>query len=328
MKLLVVGGAGYIGSHFVKAALLENHDVFVFDNLQTGHLDAVDSKAVFFKGDLRDDTALAFAFSKSTPDAVVHFAANSLVAESVKDPLTYFDNNVYGIICLLKMMNRYGVKQFLFSSSAAVYGSHEIMPITEDYATVPTNPYGQSKLMMEQIMHWCEAAYSIRYVSLRYFNVAGSWGDGTIGEDHRPETHLIPIVLEVPNNKRSKVTIYGNDYNTKDGTCIRDYIHVVDLAEAHLKALAFLVREQRSEVFNLGSQEGYSNLEILETARKTTRHAIPSELGPRRPGDPDKLVASSSKAQQVLGWRPTRSIATIVEDAWAFHQAKPKGYDK
>lgn len=328
MKLLVVGGAGYIGSHFVKAALLEGHDVAVFDNLQTGHLDAVDSKATFFKGDLRDESALAYAFASASPEAVVHFAANSLVAQSMKDPLMYFDNNVYGTICLLKTMNRFHVKQLVFSSSAAVYGSHDVMPITEEYATVPTNPYGQTKLMMEQIMRWCEEAYSIRYVSLRYFNVAGSWGDGSIGEDHRPETHLIPIVLEVPNEKRSNVTIFGNDYNTKDGTCIRDYIHVVDLADAHLKALAFLVRERRSEVFNLGSQEGYSNLEILETARKTTHHPIPSELGPRRPGDPDKLVASSAKAKRLLDWSPKRSIATIVEDAWTFHQAKPKGYDK
>lgn len=328
MKLLVVGGAGYIGSHFVKAALLEGHIVTVFDNLQTGHIDAIDPKASFVQGDLRDEPTLQAAFERSRPDAVVHFAANSLVAESVKDPLKYFDNNVSGTIALLKTMNKHQVKQLVFSSSAAVYGSHETMPITEDYATVPTNPYGQTKLMMEQIMRWCEAAYGIRYVSLRYFNVAGSWGDGSIGEDHRPETHLIPIVLEVPLAKRPHVTIYGDDYLTKDGTCIRDYIHVVDLAEAHLKALAYLVREQKSEVFNLGSQEGFSNLEILETARKTANHPIPSVIGPRRPGDPDKLVASSAKAKRLLGWAPRRSIETIVRDAWTFHQAKPKGYDR
>lgn len=328
MKLLVVGGAGYIGSHFVKAALLEGHIVTVFDNLQTGHIDAIDPKASFVQGDLRDEPTLQAAFERSRPDAVVHFAANSLVAESVKDPLKYFDNNVSGTIALLKTMNKHQVKQLVFSSSAAVYGSHETMPITEDYATVPTNPYGQTKLMMEQIMRWCEAAYGIRYVSLRYFNVAGSWGDGSIGEDHRPETHLIPIVLEVPLAKRPHVTIYGDDYLTKDGTCIRDYIHVVDLAEAHLKALAYLVREQKSEVFNLGSQEGFSNLEILETARKTANHPIPSVIGPRRPGDPDKLVASSAKAKRLLGWSPRRSIETIVRDAWTFHQAKPKGYDR
>jgi UDP-glucose 4-epimerase len=328
MKLLVVGGAGYIGSHFVKAALLEGHIVTVFDNLQTGHRDAIDPKATFFQGDLRDPSALDSVFASSTFDAVIHFAANSLVAESVKDPLKYFDNNVSGTIGLLQAMNRHQVKQLIFSSSAAVYGSHETMPITEDYATVPTNPYGQTKLMMEQIMRWCEAAYGIRYVSLRYFNVAGSWGDGTIGEDHRPETHLIPIVLQVPLGIRSEVTVFGDDYNTKDGTCIRDYIHVVDLAEAHLKALAFLVREQRSEIFNLGSQEGYSNLEILETARKTAIHPIPAGIGPRRPGDPDKLVASSAKAKRMLGWTPKRGIENIVKDAWTFHQAKPKGYDR
>jgi len=328
MKLLVVGGAGYIGSHFVKAALLEGHVVTVFDNLQTGHRDAIDPKASFVHGDLRDSTALDSAFVESRPDAVVHFAANSLVAESVKDPLSYFDNNVSGTISLLKAMNRHQVMQLVFSSSAAVYGSHETMPITEDYPTVPTNPYGQTKLMMEQIMRWCEAAYLIRYVSLRYFNVAGSWGDGSIGEDHRPETHLIPIVLEVPLAKRPHVTIYGDDYATKDGTCIRDYIHVVDLAEAHLKALAYLVKNQKSEIFNLGSQEGYSNLEILETARKSTGHPIPSVIGQRRPGDPDKLVASSAKAKRLLGWTPKRDIAKIVRDAWAFHQARPKGYDR
>lgn len=326
MKLFVVGGAGYIGSHFVKSALQSGHQVAVFDNLQTGHLESLPKEALFRQGDLRDEASLNDAIAQFAPDAVVHFAANSLVGESMKDPLKYFDNNVGGMIALLKAMVAHGVKRLVFSSSAAVYGSHETMPITEAYSTKPTNPYGQTKLMMEDMMRWCETAYGIHYVSLRYFNVAGSWGDGSIGEDHRPETHLIPIVLQVPLGTRPEVTVFGNDYATKDGTCVRDYIHVVDLADAHLKALHFLVREQRSEVFNLGSQEGFSNLEILETARKTTGHPIPATIGDRRPGDPDKLVASNAKAQALLGWSPQRGIEAIIQDAWTFHQAKPKGY--
>jgi UDP-glucose 4-epimerase len=326
MNVLVLGGAGYIGSHFVKAAILGKHRVIVVDNLQTGHQEAIDSFAVFYEGDIRDRVFLNHVFDNEAIDVCVHFAANSLVAESVEQPLKYFDNNVRGTITLLETMQSHGVKKIVFSSSAAVYGSHQVMPITEDYPTQPMNPYGQSKLMMEQIMKWCDGAYGIKYVSLRYFNVAGAWDDGSIGEDHLPETHLIPIILQVPLGIRPQVTIFGNDYQTKDGTCIRDYIHVVDLADAHLRAIAFLVQENRSEIFNLGSQDGYSNLEILETARKTTGLTIPSVIGARRAGDPDKLIASNQKAKQMLGWVPTRDIKEIVKDAWNFHRRNPMGY--
>jgi UDP-glucose 4-epimerase len=326
MNVLVLGGAGYIGSHFVKASILAGHRVIVVDNLQTGHFGAIDCDAVFYEGDIRDRVFLNNVFDNEAIDVCVHFAANSLVAESVEQPLKYFDNNVRGTISLLEAMQSHGVKKIVFSSSAAVYGSHQIMPITEDYPTQPMNPYGQSKLMMEQIMKWCDGAYGIKYVSLRYFNVAGAWDDGSIGEDHRPETHLIPIILQVPLGKRPQVTIFGNDYQTQDGTCVRDYIHVVDLADAHLRSIAFLAQENRSEIFNLGSQDGYSNLEILETARKTTGLPIPSVIGARRAGDPDKLIASNHKAKQLLGWVPTRDIRVIVKDAWNFHRRNPEGY--
>ncbi|MCK7487248.1 MAG: UDP-glucose 4-epimerase GalE [Bacillus subtilis] len=326
MNVLVLGGAGYIGSHFVKAAIGAGHRVIVVDNLQTGHRAAIDPTATFYEGDIRDRIFINNVFDNETIDACVHFAANSLVGESVEQPLKYFDNNVRGTISLLEAMQSHGVKKIVFSSSAAVYGSHQIMPITEDYPTVPMNPYGQSKLMMEQIMKWCDGAYGIKFVSLRYFNVAGAWFDGSIGEDHRPETHLIPIILQVPLGKRPHVTIFGNDYQTPDGTCIRDYIHVVDLADAHLRAIAFLDQFNRSEVFNLGSQDGYSNLEILETARAVSKEAIPATIGPRRAGDPDKLIASNQKAKRLLGWEPKRDIRAIVEDAWNYHRRNPQGY--
>jgi UDP-glucose 4-epimerase len=326
MNILVLGGAGYIGSHFVKAALLEKHQVIVVDNLQTGHKESLPKEAVFCQGDIKDKAFLTSVFQKHAIDACVHFAANSLVGESVEQPLKYFENNVYGTMVLLDVMNQFHVKQIVFSSSAAVYGSHQVMPITEDYPTNPTSPYGESKLMMEKMMKWADIAYGIKYVSLRYFNVAGAWEDGSIGEDHRPETHLIPIVLQVPLKKRPHVTIFGSDYQTKDGTCIRDYIHVVDLASAHLKALAYLEKQHMSLTVNLGSQSGYSNLEILEAARNITNLEIPSMIGQRRPGDPDKLIASNTLAKELLDWTPQLDIFDIIQSAWKFHKAHPKGY--
>lgn len=327
MRLLVVGGAGYIGSHFVKLALEEQHEVIVIDNLATGHRNAVSKQADFHQGDLRDKEFMSTIFVNNKIDAVIHFAASSLVGESMKDPLKYFDNNVYGTIVLLQMMAKYGVKKIVFSSSAATYGSHEVMPITEEFQTVPTNPYGETKLMMEQIMKWADVAHDIKYVSLRYFNVAGASSDATIGEDHNPETHLIPIVLQVPLQKRDFITIFGSDYNTFDGTCIRDYIHVEDLAEAHIKALEYLEKRNPSDIFNLGSESGYSNLQIVETAREVTSHPLPMKLGDRRPGDPDKLVAAYQKAERILGWKPKKDITEIIRTAWAYHQKHPKGYE-
>ncbi|MGD9760834.1 MAG: UDP-glucose 4-epimerase GalE [Candidatus Izemoplasmatales bacterium] len=326
MKILVLGGAGYIGSHFVKAALESNHEVSVIDNLSTGHRQSLKKTVKFFYGDIRDIQFLDEIFSKEKFDACVHFCAYSLVGESMQDPLKYFDNNVIGAIRLVQAMVKYQVKYIVFSSTAAVYGFHQQMPITEEYETKPTNPYGESKLFMEKIFKWSDQAYGLKYVSLRYFNVAGASSDGTIGEDHNPETHLIPIVLQVPLGKREVLTIFGDDYNTKDGTCVRDYIHVEDLAKAHLKALDYLEKGNKSNVFNLGSQSGYSNLEVLEAAKTVTNKEIPVKIGERRPGDPDILVASNQKAQEVLNWKVNKGIDEIISTAWNFHQKHPFGY--
>ncbi|PKL00092.1 MAG: UDP-glucose 4-epimerase GalE [Tenericutes bacterium HGW-Tenericutes-1] len=326
MNILVLGGAGYIGSHFAKQAIKEGHHAIVIDNLQTGHLKAVDKNAVFYKGDIRDSAFLDYVFNSEKIDACVHFAANSLVGVSMKEPLQYFDNNVYGTIELLKAMNRHQVKYIVFSSSAAVYGSHKEMPITEEFLTLPTNPYGESKLMMEKMMKWADLAYGMRFVSLRYFNVAGASDDHSIGEVHIPETHLIPLVLRVPLGKSETITVFGSNYNTPDGTCIRDYIHMYDLIQAHLLALKYLSNNNPSDIFNLGSNSGYSNLEVIQMAREITNHPIPLVMGDRRPGDPDQLIASNTKAFNILGWIPTKGLKDIITDAWAFHQSHPEGY--
>jgi len=326
MNILVLGGAGYIGSHFVKKALARGHEVIVVDNLQQGHQAALDPKAVFYKTDIRDQDGLDTVFANHPIDACVHFAANSLVAESIEKPFLYFDNNVSGTIRLLEAMERHQVKRIVFSSSAAVYGAHDRMPLIETDTTNPTNPYGESKLMMEKLMVWADEIHKIRYASLRYFNVAGASVDGTIGEDHRPETHLIPIILQVAMKKRERLVVYGNNYPTPDGTCIRDYIHIEDLIDAHLLALEYIDRHDRSEVFNLGSEDGYSNLTILETVMKITKEKIPFAFGERRPGDPARLIASSEKATALLGWRPQYGIEDIIGSAWRFHKSHPDGY--
>lgn len=327
MKLLVLGGAGYIGSHFVKQAIKEGYDIVVVDNLVNGHKEAVDSRAHFYEGDIRDKEFLHQVFSVEKVDACVHFAAYSLVGVSVRKPNEYFDNNVYGTTVLLEMMEEFQVKKIVFSSSAAVYGSHEVMPITELYETKPTNPYGETKLAMEKMMHWADLAYQTRYVSLRYFNVAGASADASIGEDHHPETHLIPIVLQVPLEKRDSITIFGNDYQTPDGTCIRDYIHIEDLVDAHLKALDYLNRGNKSATFNLGNEIGYSNLEVVAVARKVTNHPIPMKIGERREGDPDMLVASYQLAERMLHWTPKRNLEEIIQSAWDFHRSHPNGFE-
>ncbi|MBI9009837.1 MAG: UDP-glucose 4-epimerase GalE [Tenericutes bacterium] len=326
MNLLVLGGAGYIGSHFVKLSLELGHNVIIVDNLLTGHKQSIPEKATFYEGDIRDRVFLNKVFEENKVDACIHFAASSLVGESMTKPMKYFDNNVYGTIILLEMMEKHNVKKIVFSSSAATYGAHEVMPITEEYETNPTSPYGESKLIMEKMMKWADVAYGMKYVSLRYFNVAGASTDSTIGEDHNPETHLIPIVLQVPLEKREFITIFGNDYKTFDGTCIRDYIHVEDLVDAHIKALEYLNQGNDSNIFNLGSETGFSNLQIVETARKVTNHPLPMKLGDRRPGDPDKLVATYQKAKKLLGWSPTKNIEDVIGSAWGFHQAHPNGY--
>lgn len=329
MAILVLGGAGYIGSHMVEQLIeVGQEEVVVVDSLVTGHPAAVHPAAVFYKGDLADKGLMRSVFSKHPDiDAVIHFAAFSLVAESMTDPLKYFDNNTSGMISLLEVMNEVGVKKIVFSSTAATYGIPEEIPILETTPQKPINPYGESKLMMETIMKWADQAYAIKFVALRYFNVAGAKPDGSIGEDHGPETHLLPIVLQVAQGKRKKIAIFGDDYNTPDGTNVRDYVHPFDLADAHSLAVDYLRKGSESSAFNLGSSTGFSNLEIVEAARKVTGHSIPLEIAGRRPGDPDTLVASSDKARQVLGWQPKfDNIEMIIETAWKWHSTHPNGY--
>ncbi|HNZ50088.1 MAG TPA: UDP-glucose 4-epimerase GalE [Bacilli bacterium] len=326
MKVLIAGGAGYIGSHCVKRMSELGYEVVVVDNLSTGHRASI--KSPFYLGDIRDAFFLDHVFEKEKVDLVIHFCAKSLVGESVLQPLDYFENNVFGTLQLLQAMQKAKVNKIVFSSSAAVYGEHEIMPITEDYPTIPTNPYGETKLMMEKMMKWAEKAYGLKYMSLRYFNVAGACESGTIGEDHHPETHLIPLVLEVALGKRAQINVFGNDYPTKDGTCIRDYIHVSDLIEAHILAAQALLNNEASQIFNLGSEEGFSVLEIIKTASQVTKVNIPYQISPRRPGDPAKLVAASSKIKDLLGWEPKKSIEDIVRTAWEWHRNHPQGYEK
>lgn len=330
MGILVLGGAGYIGSHMVDR-LIETTDekVVVVDNLVTGHRAAVHPKAHFYQGDLADQDFMRQVFHENPDiDAVIHFAAYSLVAESMTDPLKYFDNNTVGMVKLLEVMQECGVKQIVFSSTAATYGIPEELPIKETTPQRPINPYGESKLMMETIMKWADQAYGIRFVPLRYFNVAGAKPDGTIGEDHRPETHLLPLVLQVALGQRDKIAIFGDDYDTPDGTNIRDYVHPFDLADAHLLAVQYLREGNPSAAFNLGSSTGFSNLEIVEAARRVTGKEIPLDIAARRPGDPDSLIAESSKAREVLGWKPQYdTIDKIIETAWAWHSSHPQGYE-
>ncbi|WP_199425911.1 UDP-glucose 4-epimerase GalE [Thermaerobacillus caldiproteolyticus] len=324
--ILVCGGAGYIGSHAVYRLIEKGEKVVVVDNLQTGHREAVHPEAMFYQGDIRDRTFLREVFQKHDIDAVIHFAANSLVGESMQEPLKYYHNNVYGTQILLEVMNEFGVKQIVFSSTAAVYGEPKQIPIVETDPTTPTNTYGETKLAMEKMMKWVNRAYGIRYISLRYFNVAGAYGT-VIGEDHDPETHLIPLILKVPLGQREEIHIFGDDYDTHDGTCIRDYIHVLDLVDAHILAVEKLRSGSESNIYNLGNGNGFTVKEVIEAARVVTGHPIPARVMARRPGDPAKLVASSEKAKRELGWEPKYpNITDIVASAWEWHQAKPNGY--
>lgn len=327
MNYLVLGGAGYIGSHAVNKLIENNYNVIVVDNLQTGHEQAINKKAEFYKGDIRDKKFLNDIFNKENIDGVFHFAANSIVGESMKDPLMYFNNNVYGMQILLEVMNEHDVRHIVFSSTAATYGEPKIVPIKEDMETCPTNTYGETKLTMEKMMKWCDKAYGMKYVALRYFNVAGAQEDGMIGEDHSPETHLIPIVLQAALGKRECITIFGDDYDTEDGTCVRDYVHVVDLVEAHILAMKYLKNGNESNVFNLGSSEGFSVKQIVECARRVTGINIKEKIGERRSGDPSKLIASSEKARKILGWNPIKTnVEKIIEDAWRWHENNKDGY--
>jgi UDP-glucose 4-epimerase len=323
MRVLVTGGAGYIGSVVTEELVNDGHDVVVYDNLSKGHRDAVVSGAVFVHGDLLDDQKLRQTLNDNRIEAVIHMAAFSLVGESVEQPAKYYHNNVVAGLVLLDAMRDCGVKKILFSSTAATYGEPESQPIFETAPTNPTNPYGETKLAFERAMHWNEQAYELRYASLRYFNAAGA--SEKCGEDHDPESHLIPITLQAATGKHSHVEIYGDDYPTQDGTCIRDYIHVIDLARAHILALGIL--DERSAIYNLGcGGSGYSVREVIETARRVTGKEIPVRVGPRRAGDPAVLIASSDKIKSELGWQPRfQDLEVIVESAWRWMGHRSNG---
>ncbi|GBG95946.1 UDP-glucose 4-epimerase GalE [Lactococcus termiticola] len=327
MTVLVLGGAGYVGSHAVDILLSRGYEVAVVDNLVTGHREAVPAGVRFYEVDVRDKDALSKVFEQEKNiEGLMHFCAYSLVGESMEKPAMYFDNNVGGCISILEVMQEFDVKHIVFSSTAATFGIPESSPISEKTPQKPINPYGESKLIMEQMMKWQSEATDMTYVALRYFNVAGAKGDGSIGEAHKNETHLIPIILQTALGKRDFITIYGDDYKTADGTCVRDYIDMEDLIDAHIKALEYLKAGGKSDQFNLGSSKGYSNLEVLETARKVTGKEIPSKMGERRPGDPDELVADSTKAGEILGWHVQNGLEHIIENAWKWHSSHPDGY--
>ena len=327
MAILVLGGAGYIGSHTVYELIDAGRDVVVADNLLTGFRAAVHPKARFYHLDIRDRAALDVLFQAEKIDGVIHFAASSQVGESMSDPLKYYDNNLHGTMVLLSAMVAHGVDKIVFSSTAAAYGEPEQVPILETDRTVPTNCYGETKLSMERMMAWVSQAHGLRYVALRYFNAAGSNPDVGIGEDHNPESHLIPLVMKTALGQRDHIGIFGDDYPTPDGTCVRDYIHVRDLAEAHLLALEHLEKTGESGVVNLGSGDGYSVKEIIDTARRITGKEIPAKVEPRRAGDPSVLIASNHKAAEVLGWTPKRGLEEIIADAWTWHSGHPNGYE-
>jgi UDP-glucose 4-epimerase len=327
MSILVCGGAGYIGSHTVHELINQNKDVIIVDNLQTGHMKAVNEKAKFYKGDIRDSEFLDKVFSENSIEAVIHFAANSLVGESMVKPLLYFNNNVYGMQVLLESMVKHNIKNIVFSSTAAVYGEPKKIPILEDDETNPTNTYGETKLTMEKMMKWVSKANGITYVSLRYFNASGAIQDGSIGEDHFPESHLIPLILQVPLKKRDAITVFGEDYETPDGTCIRDYIHVLDLADAHIKAVEYLQKGNESNIFNLGNGVGFSVKEMIDCAKEATNEDIKVVIGERRAGDPAKLIASNEKAKKILGWEPKYTdVKDVISTAWGWHKNHPDGY--
>jgi UDP-glucose 4-epimerase len=321
VKILVTGGAGYIGSVCVEDLLNRGHDVTVFDNLTEGHKNAIDRRAKFVQGDLADKPALSDLMGTDRPEAVMHFAAKALVGESMQNPYKYFYNNVSCGLNLLHAMVENGVKRFVFSSTCATYGIPETVPIDELAPQKPVNPYGESKLIFEKILRWFDEIHGVTFASLRYFNAAGA--TEAFGEDHRIETHLIPCVLQVPLGKREHAQVFGRDYPTPDGSCIRDYIHVTDLAQAH--ALALEVK--KSDFFNLGIGGGVSVFEVIDACKKVTGKDIPVVEQPRRPGDPPRLIASAGKAQEVLGWRPQfGGIEDIVSSAWSWHVRHPNGY--
>jgi UDP-glucose 4-epimerase len=324
MRVLVTGGAGYIGSVIADQLIAGGHQVVVYDNLSKGHADAVSAQAIFVQGDLLNAGQLKETLVSNEVDAVIHMAASSLVGESMVNPERYYVNNVVAGIGLLDALVQTGVKMFVFSSTAAVYGEPSRVPISEDDPTAPSNTYGETKLAVERALRWYHGAHSIRYASLRYFNAAGA--SDRRGERHEPETHLIPLVLRAARDERSPVTVFGRDYATRDGTCVRDYIHVSDLADAHVRALeALSANTLRAEIFNLGCGDGYTVQEVIDVARTITGRDIPMREGERRPGDPAVLVASSDRIAKALGWRPRHSsLEEIVASAWKWDNAAPQ----
>jgi UDP-glucose 4-epimerase len=321
VKIFVTGGAGYVGSICVEELLQRGHDLIVFDNLSEGHRLAIDPRATFIQGDLNDSKSVSLAINTSKPDAVMHFAASALVAESMQNPYKYFHTNVCGGLNLLNAMIENSVRRFVFSSTCATFGTPDRVPIDEDAAQNPINPYGESKLMFERVLRWFDQIHALTFVALRYFNVAGA--SEKYGEHHRTETHLIPRILQVALGRLPHAEIYGTDFPTPDGTCIRDYIHVQDLASAHILALS----ADRSGFYNLGTGGGTSVREVINACRKITGHAIPTLERPRRAGDPARLIASSERARESLGWKPLfENIETIVESAWRWHRVNPAGY--
>jgi UDP-glucose 4-epimerase len=322
MKIFVVGGAGYIGSICTELLLDEGHEAIVFDNLGEGHRRAVDSRATFVRGDLADREQIQATLSSARPDAVMHFAANALVGESMRDPSKYFRNNVCNGLNLLDAMVAVHARQIVFSSTCAIFGLPEQLPIDETAPARPINPYGESKLAFEKILRWYDQIHGLKFVSLRYFNAAGA--TGKFGEDHRLETHLIPNVLKVALGQKPHVEVFGTDYETPDGTCVRDYIHIVDLARAHILSLG----AAKSEFYNLGAGGGSSVSEVIAACRKITGRKINTVEQPQRPGDPPRLIASSAKVKSELGWQPQfQSLDAIIESAWKWHQKFPHGYE-
>ena len=314
---LVCGGAGYIGSHMVRALLERGERVLVLDDLSKGHREFVPDEAVFYKGDIRDGELLDRIFRENAVDAVFHFAAFIQVGESVKHPLEYYENNVTGVLRILECMARHKTPHIVFSSTAAVYGEPDVVPIPEDLPTAPTNPYGETKLAVEKMLRWASAAHGFTYGALRYFNACGAVEDASIGEAHDPETHLIPLVLEAAVGGRESISIFGDDYDTPDGTCIRDYVHVTDLAQAHLLTLDALRRGEGNKTFNLGNGRGFSVNEVIDACRRVTGREIRVSRSPRRPGDPARLIASSERIRKELGWKPRYTdLDAIVETAW------------
>ena len=333
MKILVTGGAGYIGSHTVAQLCTDGYDVVILDNLSTSKEESVirlrkitGKKLPLYKVDIRDKDEVRKVLRDEKIDGVIHFAAYSLVGESMTNPLKYYENNLYGTKQLLQAMVEENVDKIVFSSTAATYGEPKSIPIFETDETNPTNTYGETKLSMEKMFKWTANAHGLKYVSLRYFNACGAHESGIIGESHNPETHLIPIILQAAAGVRENITVYGTDYPTRDGTCVRDYIHVSDLAKAHVLAVRYLLDGGESDIFNLGTEIGSTVKEVIDTAKAITGKNIKVVYGERRAGDPAVLTASNKKARKILGWNPEKSMEDIISSAWKWHSMKPKGY--